>query len=119
MDLREDHIDRVLRMTRTLPLSMAARLNGHSELTSHPGCSRLCEGLWGQGSRRFVLTNMARVFRDEEVALMSRPGVIQISLGSADAGVMRRMRKAVMPGCILKALEHLRAAGVLHPRRDL
>lgn len=110
MDLREDHIDSVLRMTRTLPPTTAVSLNGHGELTIHPGWSRLCEGLLDQGFRPFILTNMARAFSDEEVALMSRLSVIQISLDSADATMMRRIRKAITPDRILKTVERIRAA---------
>jgi hypothetical protein len=78
---------------------------------------RLCRPLVDMGFRPLITTNLAKPYSGDEIALLARFGVIQVSLDSSDATMTRQIRKAVTPDRILANVARIRAASQGLPPR--
>ena len=73
----------------------AIHVNGHGETTHHPHWMEMCRKIIDYGYRPLLITNLAKNYSDEEIELLSKFYVIEVSLDSDDAGLMKKIRKAI------------------------
>nr|WP_253944516.1 radical SAM protein [Pseudogemmobacter hezensis] len=109
-DLAPDRFASVLDVVRLMPKGANIDVNGHGETTFHPNWMDLCGPIVEQGMRPVIISNLAKIYTDDEIALLSKFGTIQVSLDSSDAAMMRRIRKAVTPDRILANINLIRDA---------
>ncbi|GAB6039693.1 radical SAM protein [Endothiovibrio diazotrophicus] len=100
---------------RVLPLlqrekDAAVYVNGHGETTYHRDWQAWCRRILDAGHRPIITTNLAKPFSDDEIALLARFRTIQVSLDSHDAGMMKRVRKAVDVDKVFATMERIREA---------
>ena len=91
------------------PGPLTISLNGHGETTYHPRWVEYTERLQRFGHRMTLISNFARRFDARELAALARLDAIQISLDSADAELMRAIRRHVSLKNIVGNIEGVRA----------
>jgi len=90
-------------------------VNGHGETTFHPQWLAWCREIVEAGHRPFIITNLAKTYSDEEVALLARFRVIQVSLDSDDSELMRTIRRRVSVQHVFDTIARIREAGAPDP----
>ena len=83
-------------------------LNGHGETTSHPDWLRMARAAIESGASVTLLSNFARPFDADEIRVLASMSVIQISLDTTDDALLRRLRRRVSLGTILRNLHLVR-----------
>jgi MoaA/NifB/PqqE/SkfB family radical SAM enzyme len=71
---------------------------------------KFCEPLIRRGKRLSIITNLGKHLTDEEAACLARFAVIQISLDTADAELLPKIRRKVQLSTIVGNIERIRAA---------
>jgi sulfatase maturation enzyme AslB (radical SAM superfamily) len=87
---------------------MNISVNGHGETTYHPNWVAMCRKILDSGYRLQLTTNLAKNYSDEEVEMLSRFYVVQVSLDSDDGELMQRIRKAVRVENVFATLRRIR-----------
>jgi len=90
-------------------------VNGHGETTFHPQWLAWCREILAAGHRPYIITNLAKTYTDEEIALLAKFRLIQVSLDSDDSELMRNVRKRVSVQHVLDNIARIRAAGAPDP----
>jgi sulfatase maturation enzyme AslB (radical SAM superfamily) len=102
-----DQAEQIIQDSET---NLVVHVNGHGETTFHPKWVEYCGRLIARGAPLTIITNLAKVYSADEVALLSRFHRIQISLDSADPELMRKIRKAVKIDTIIANIDRIRAS---------
>jgi molybdenum cofactor biosynthesis enzyme MoaA len=106
--------EHVLPLLAQAPGAMV-HVNGHGETTFHPQWVEWCREIVEAGHRPFIITNLAKAYSDEEIALLARFRMIQVSLDSDDSELMRSIRKRVSVQHVFDTIARIRAAGAPDP----
>lgn len=109
--------DRAVALLDGIEPKAEVHVNGHGETTFHPQWMQMCKRIIDRGFRPYIITNLAKKFSDEEVELLSRFAVVQISLDSDDGEMMRKIRKAVRVDAVFETIERIREAARRARRR--
>jgi MoaA/NifB/PqqE/SkfB family radical SAM enzyme len=112
-----DILEKVLSLALLTPKGVKLHINGHGETTFHPSWVPFCRSLVAQGKRPLIITNLAKNYSDEEIDLLSYFSVVQVSLDSADEGMMQKIRKPARVGKIFEDIARIRAAAIHDGRR--
>lgn len=83
-------------------------LNGHGETTTHPDWLRMARAAIESGASVTLLSNFAKPFDADEIGVLASMSVIQISLDTTDDTLLRRLRRKVSLGTILRNLHLVR-----------
>jgi hypothetical protein len=83
-------------------------VNGHGETTYHPHWMEMCQTILDAGYRPQIISNLAKSYSDEEIALLARFHSIEVSLDSDDETLMKTIRKAVRPSHVFETIQHIR-----------
>lgn len=84
-------------------------VNGHGETTGIPGWHTRILALAAAGFRLGIISNFARLLRDEELDAMARIASIQVSVDTHRPEVLRAIRRRVDLGNILLNMTAVRA----------
>ncbi|OHE22140.1 MAG: hypothetical protein A2X92_10155 [Syntrophus sp. GWC2_56_31] len=83
-------------------------LNGHGETTTHPDWLRMARAATESGASVTMLSNFAKPFDADEIGVLATMSVIQISLDTTDDALLKRLRRKVSLGNILRNLHLIR-----------
>lgn len=83
-------------------------LNGHGETTFHPDWRSFSRAALATGASVTLLSNFARPFDPEEIALLARMTILQISLDTTDDALLKMLRRKVSLGTILRNMHLVR-----------
>jgi MoaA/NifB/PqqE/SkfB family radical SAM enzyme len=83
-------------------------LNGHGETTTHPDWLRMARAATASGASVTMLSNFAKLFDADEIRVLATMSVIQISLDTTNDTLLRRLRRKVSLGTILRNLHLVR-----------
>lgn len=84
-------------------------LNGHGETTFHSSWLTLCNAIIELGFRPSIITNLARLLDDEEAECLAGFSVVQISLDTVDAELLRALRRHVKLSNVIENIRKIRA----------
>lgn len=88
---------------------MTIMLNGHGETTFHPRWVEYFDRLTRLGHRMALVSNFAKRFDNAELDALARLDSIEVSLDSANEGLMKRIRRHVSVSTITRNIEAVRA----------
>lgn len=108
-EMSGERLDAIAEAARALPRSVRIMLNGHGETTYHPGWLPFCEKIVALGFRVRLTTNLARALKPEEAACLARLEQIEVSVDTADAALLRQLRRQVSIATIVANIERIRA----------
>ncbi|WP_328984478.1 radical SAM protein [Thiorhodovibrio winogradskyi] len=108
-DMSEETFQRIMRMSDMNPKQTRIMLNGHGETTYHPDWMKMARQLLAGGFKVDILSNFAKPFIPEEIALLAQMSVIQISLDTVDRQKLKSIRRHVSLGTILTNMHQVRA----------
>ena len=108
VEMTDAVFERIVPLLGDIDPAAAVYVNGHGETTYHPEWMRMCRNLIDSGFRPLITTNLAKVYSDEELDLLSRFARIEVSLDSGDNELMRTIRKAVRVEHIFETIQRIR-----------
>jgi hypothetical protein len=100
--------DAALRLIPASAGDLRIDLNGHGETTTHPDWLRMARAATESGASVTMLSNFAKLFDADEIRALATMSVIQISLDTTDDALLRRLRRKVSLGTILRNLHLVR-----------
>jgi Radical SAM superfamily len=84
-------------------------VNGHGETTMIPGWHHRIIKLADAGFRMSIITNFARLLKDDELVAMTRIGEIQVSIDTHRQEILRAVRRRVDLGNVLISMKRVTA----------
>jgi hypothetical protein len=106
MDISD--FDRLVEMLRSRRVRTLV-VNGHGETTMIKGWHDRINKLAAAGFRMSIITNFARLLKDEELVAMARIAEIQVSIDTHRPDVLRAVRRQVSLGNILINMKRVTA----------
>lgn len=100
--------DQALSVIRDTPRPPKVHLNGHGETTHHPEWTTYIRMIRRAGSKMTLLSNFSKKFDPQEVAILAEMDVLQISLDSVNADLLKAIRRSVVLTTILANIEAIR-----------
>jgi MoaA/NifB/PqqE/SkfB family radical SAM enzyme len=88
---------------------LAVHINGHGETTFMSGWVEICRKLLAYRLPLVVTTNLAKNFTADEMDVMARLHTIMVSIDTADADLLKRMRRRVDLSRIVDNIQRIRA----------
>ena len=116
--LRQRAIDAILEMHRRCALK-AVHVNGHGETTFMKGWTDVCQSLLDAGLPLNLTTNLAKKLSPQEWDVLGQMNVVMVSIDSANADVLKRMRRRVDLERIVENIQGFREAATRRNRGDL
>ena len=111
--MQDEQMDRLTTILAGYGGLRALSVNGHGETTHHPRWKEFCRPLLAQGLPLTIITNMGRTLTDEDIDVLSRFKVIQVSLDMANADLLKRIRRKVDLSRILYNINMIRTHALL------
>ena len=118
-EMSTDVFAKVREIVRVIGPRAVVNVNGHGETTYHPNWMAMCRTVIEAGHRPQIITNLAKTYSDEEVALLAKFSSIQVSLDSDDDELTRKIRKAVRATHIFETIQRIRDAAARSNIRPL
>src|SRR5262249_5309812 len=107
LEIAKDAVELIGRLTQTKkPVSV--HINGHGETTFMNGWVDICRGLLDFELPLFITTNLAKDLSGAELDVMARMNTIMVSMDTADADLLRRMRRKVSLTQIVENIRRIR-----------
>jgi len=111
--MTDENLERVGRFVESLGTVRTVGVNGHGETTHHPRWREFCDQLIAAGKPLSIITNLGRAYDDDEIATLARFRIIEISIDTADEGLLRRIRRKVDLSRIVTNMAHIRARALM------
>lgn len=109
-EMSGESFDQIAALLARHPHIAEILVNGHGETTFHPEWMSLCNRIVGLGFRPNIISNLARPLNDEEVSCLAQFGVIQVSLDTVDADLLKNLRRRVKLSHVVENIGNIRKA---------
>jgi radical SAM protein with 4Fe4S-binding SPASM domain len=80
---------------------LMVHINGHGETTYHPNWCNYAKAILNNGVKVGILSNFARKLSKEEISVMAKMDVIELSIDTIDAELLKQIRRKVSLETIL------------------
>jgi MoaA/NifB/PqqE/SkfB family radical SAM enzyme len=107
VEMKDALFERIFPLLANEP-DAVVHVNGHGETTFHPKWVPWCRRLLEAGRRPVMITNLAKHYTAPELEMLAEFRVIQVSLDSDDAEMMKRIRKAVRVEKVFETIQRIR-----------
>ncbi len=110
-DLARRAVDTILQVDREQRLS-AVHINGHGETTFRTDWVDICRPLLDGGLPLVMTTNLAKNYSQDELLALAQMDIIMVSIDTADAELLKRLRRRVDLRQIVTNINAIRATSI-------
>lgn len=107
-DIADHLVEQILPLAREYGERLTVSLNGHGETTYHPKWIGFAKAIQDAKCRVSLLSNFAKPFDDDEINVLAKMHLIQISLDTIDDNLLRATRRHVSFGTVLRNMYRIK-----------